>query len=141
MSKIASVVWGLGFDPLPPGLYLRHPPGTNALGIVRRGGGDDEGHRRNEALLIVHLTVSWTDAEDDYLVDRAARDLVATVQREVGALGALHPFVYSNYAAAWQDPFAGYNRTELERLRRVRRVFDPRELFTELVPGGFKIPQ
>jgi len=136
LSKVDSVVWGLGFDPLPPALYARHPSGTNALGLL---GGCDAG--QHEALLIAHLTISWKDIADDGLVDTAVRDLVATIQRDVSALGDLDPFVYLNYAAAWQDPFAGYNQSELDKLQRVRREFDPRGIFTESVPGGFKIPQ
>ncbi|KAH8767367.1 putative oxidoreductase [Diaporthe sp. PMI_573] len=116
LSKVDSVVWGLGFDPLPPALYARHPSGTNALGL--RWGCDGGQH---EALLIAHLTISWKDIADDSVVDTAVRDLVATIQRDVSALGDLDPFVYLNYAAAQE--------------------FDPRGIFTESVPGGFKIPQ
>lgn len=135
VSHVDNVVWGLGLDPLPPALYARHP-GSNALGIC-----DDCDAGQQEALLVAHLTISWTDITDDDVIDTASRDLIAAIQRDVSALGDLDPFVYFNYAAAWQSPFAGYNQSELERLRNIRQQFDPRGVFTKLVPGGFKIPQ
>lgn len=131
VRAIPGIVWSVGFDPLPPALYARHAD-ANALGL---------GDRDGRPLLIAQLTMKWTDAADDDVIDRVSRALIAAVQRDVGALGALDPFLYINYAAAWQDPFAGYGEASLERLRRVRREYDPRGVFTELVPGGYKLPQ
>lgn len=53
VSKIDNLVWGLGFNALPPTLYARHPSGTNSLGLC---GDCDAG--QHEALLIAHLTIT-----------------------------------------------------------------------------------
>ncbi|KAI0414251.1 hypothetical protein F5X98DRAFT_349821 [Xylaria grammica] len=131
IRAIPGIVWGLGMDPLPPQMYTRRAQ-SNALGLVNRKG---------KALIIVNLTVTWSNAADDEAVDEAARALVAAIRRDVGGLDALDPFVYSNYAAPWQRPIESYGAASLERLRRVKRVYDPRQVFTNLVPGGFKIPE
>lgn len=118
-------------DPLPPLLYTRHA-GANALGLADRKG---------RALIVVNLSMTWLDAADDDAVERAARALVAAIQRDIGELDALDPFLYSNYAAPWQRPITGYGEASVERLRKVRRVYDPGQVFTDLVPGGAKIPE
>lgn len=127
---IPGLVWAIGFDPLPSGLYARHAH-ANALGL---------GDRDGKPLLIAQLTMTWRDPADDNLIDVTSKDLIATAKRDVRALGALDPFLYVHYAAAWQDPFMGYGEASLEKLRRVRQKYDPKRVFTDLVPGGFKIP-
>lgn len=131
VRNIPGIIWAVGFDPLPPSLYTRHAD-DNALGL---------GNRDGKALLVVQLTMTWMNIADDDRIDRAARDLIGAIQSDVAALGALDPFVYINYAAAWQDPFVGYGEVNVERLRRTRQKYDPRGIFVNSVPGGFKIPK
>ncbi|RYP17192.1 hypothetical protein DL767_010062 [Monosporascus sp. MG133] len=130
VRSIPGIVWGLGLDPLPPQLYMRHAE-SNALGLVERN---------ESTLIVVHLTMSWSDATDDAAIDRAARQLIAAIQQDTRALDALDPYVYINYAAPWQRPIDSYGETSLQRLRSVRRAYDPNRIFTDLVPGGFKVP-
>lgn len=126
VHAIPGIVWGLGMDPLPPQLYARHAA-QNALGLD---------HRQNKALIIINLNIMWSDAADDDAVDRAIRALVAAIRRHVDVLD---PFLYINYAASWQQPIEGYGKASVERLRKVQNLYDPRRVFTDLVPGGFKI--
>jgi hypothetical protein len=128
---IPGIVWSLGFDPLPPQLYARHA-GANALGLAGRKG---------DTLIVVNMIATWSDAADDDTVDKASKALVSAIQRDLRQLGALDPFIYINYAAPWQRPIEAYGEASVEKLRRVQRVYDPRRVFTDLVPGGFKIPR
>ena len=130
IHAIPGIVWSVGMDPLPPQLYARHA-GENALGLTNRKG---------RALIVVNLGMTWSNAADDDTVDKAARALVEAIQRAVGKLDALDPFVYVNYAAPWQQPIESYGEASAERLRSVQRVYDPRRVFTDVVPGGFKVP-
>ncbi|KAI5919906.1 cytochrome P450 [Camillea tinctor] len=127
---IPGIVWAVGMDPLPPPLYEPHA-GTNALGLVDRKG---------KTLIVINLSMTWSNAADDDAVDKAARELIAAIQRDVSELDALDPFLYVNYAAPWQRPIEGYGEASVERLQRVQRTYDPGRVFTNLVPGGFKIP-
>lgn len=86
------------------------------------------------------LSASWTDKADDAKVERAARELFAGIEDEARKLGVYEPFVYLNYAAAWQDPIASFGSKSVERLKKVRKDVDPKGVFRLNVPGGFKIP-
>lgn len=130
IRAIPGIVWSLGMDPLPPQLYARHAS-DNALGLANREG---------KALIILNLDSTWSHAADDDVVDKAAKSLIVTIKQAVSELDALDPFVYINYAAPWQRPFEGYGAASLDRLRRVQRRYDPDRVFTDLVPGGFKVP-
>ncbi|KAI1173442.1 hypothetical protein F4777DRAFT_580915 [Nemania sp. FL0916] len=130
IRAIPDIVWSVGMDPLPPQLYARHAS-DNALGLANREG---------RSLIIINLTAMWSRAADDSAVDQAARALIAAIERDVSDLGALDPFIYINYAAPWQKPIEGYGESSVERLRRTQRLYDPQQVFTRLVPGGFKIP-
>ncbi len=44
-----------------------------------------------------------------------------------------------NYAAQDQDVFAGYGTDNERRLERVRRVYDPEDVFGRLWRGYFKV--
>ncbi|RYP21123.1 hypothetical protein DL765_002412 [Monosporascus sp. GIB2] len=129
VRSIPGIVWGLGMDPLPPHLYMKHAE-SNALGLATR---------KESTLIVVHLTMSWSDATDDDAVDHAARELIATIEQDTRALDALDPYLYINYAAPWQRPIDSYGEASVERLRSVRRAYDPNRVFTDLVPGGFKV--
>ncbi|KAI0394219.1 hypothetical protein F5Y17DRAFT_458134 [Xylariaceae sp. FL0594] len=130
VCHIPGIVWAVGMDPLPPLLYARHSR-ANALGLVDRKGA---------SLIIVNLSIMWTNAADDDMVDKAARVLIATIRQDVGGLDALDPYLYVNYAAPWQKPIEGYGKANVDRLQRVHRMYDPEGVFATLVPGGFKIP-
>ncbi|KAM7183372.1 hypothetical protein V8F20_012640 [Naviculisporaceae sp. PSN 640] len=139
VSHIPGLIWTVVMDPLPPQLYSQHSDsGTaNALGI-------SSARTRNESLMIVQLYASWPtpssgNAEEfDDVVDLAARNLIADIETTTRALGALDRFVYANYAAPWQNVFASYGPAVVEKLRGIRRRYDPAGVFTKMVPGGFK---
>lgn len=59
----------------------------------------------------------------------------------VDELGALDPYVYLNYAAKWQDPIMSYGTESVDRLAMVQESYDPHRIFTDRVPGGFKLPR
>ncbi|KAI1308545.1 hypothetical protein F5Y03DRAFT_393392 [Xylaria venustula] len=131
VRDIPGIMWAIGMDPLPPQLYARHAR-ANALGLDGREG---------RALIIINFTAMWSNATDDDAVDKATRALITDIEHDVSELDALDPFVYVNYAAPWQLPMESYGEASIARLRRVRRTYDPKQVFTHLVPGGFKIPE
>ncbi|KAK0747388.1 hypothetical protein B0T21DRAFT_417872 [Apiosordaria backusii] len=130
VQDIPGIVWSVVMDPIPPVLYARFAD-HNALGL---------GNRHGKPLVVVELVMTWSNAEDDEAVDTAAKALVETIQDRVGKLGALDPFLYINYAAPWQQPIASYGEKSVARLREVQRKYDPYGVFTNMVPGGFKLP-
>lgn len=118
-------------DPIPTALYRRHA-NANAFGLANRG---------EKSLIVVMATMTWSNAEDDKVVNSAVRDLISTIERDVGKLGKLDPFIYINYAAPWQNPIASYGKASVDRLLMTQRKYDARRVFTYMVPGGFKLPR
>lgn len=53
--------------------------------------------------------------------------------------GAYVEYKYLNYATSWQDPLGSYGERNLDNLRDVGRKYDPKGVFQNLCPGGFKI--
>lgn len=48
-------------------------------------------------------------------------------------------FIYMGDAGEWQDPYAGFPPTNVERLRAIRAAYDPDGVFSRLNWGGFKL--
>jgi len=48
-------------------------------------------------------------------------------------------YIYTNYAADFQDPMTGYGLRSLAFMREVSRKYDPQGIFQKQVPGGFKL--
>lgn len=130
VQDIPGLVWAIVLEPLPAIFYARHAK-SNALGMSDREG---------KALMIVMLSVTWSNSDDDERVGKAAKMLIETIQQSLSNLGMLDPFIYLNYAAAWQKPILSYGGAIVEQLLRIREKYDPHRIFTDLVPGGFKIP-
>jgi hypothetical protein len=103
--------------------------GQNSLGFGR-----DE-----QPLVNVLLGFTWLHAADDAKFESAARTFVQKSQDAARKRGLLHPFVYLNYAAPWQDPIASYGAAEKKRLQQVSQKYDPARIFQKAVPGGFKL--
>lgn len=129
IQDVPEIVWSVVSEPLPPQLYGRNAD-SNALGFAETQG---------TPLTILLMSVTWSEQEDDTAVETRVKSLTATISKELGDLGALHPFVYLNYAAPWQDPIASYGNASFERLKRAQQQYDPTEVFTNQVTGGFKI--
>lgn len=130
VRQIPGLVWAVTMDPIPPTLYARHAV-DNALGLANRG---------DKSLIIVMATATWSNAADDEAVNMAMKKLIATTEHNVGRMGRLDPFIYINYAAQWQNPIASYGPTSVDKLLETQRKYDPRRVFTRMVPGGFKLP-
>ncbi|RYP18841.1 hypothetical protein DL765_003721 [Monosporascus sp. GIB2] len=129
IQDIHGIVWSIVLGQLPPDIYAQHAE-DNALGL---------GGRQNKSLMVVLLSITWSNAEDNIRVETAMKALIRTIEQEAGKLGALDPYQYLNYAAAWQDPIASYGQASINRLVKVQREYDPRKIFTDYVPG-FKVP-
>ncbi|KAI9817003.1 MAG: hypothetical protein M1826_001699 [Phylliscum demangeonii] len=150
--------WSLSLQPLPATITSRAAAtGGNPLGLaavaaigtaaIGTAGYDADPRARNgsaaagrpDALVLTLLTVFWGDAADDDRIERAARDTFARADAVARDMGLARDWIYLNYAASWQDPFAGYGEPNRARLQQISRVYDPNAVFQTMVPGGFKL--
>ncbi|KAI0394221.1 putative oxidoreductase [Xylariaceae sp. FL0594] len=131
LQNITGIMWAVNIEALPPQLYRHGGADTNALGLTK--------HDRTLGIFLI--SPSWTNAEDDEKVYAAARSLIGDVERKARSLGVYDPYIYLNYAAPWQKVIRSYGAENVKRLQKLRDKFDPHEVFTKKVPGGFKIPR
>ncbi|KAK4204524.1 hypothetical protein QBC40DRAFT_216742 [Triangularia verruculosa] len=132
MQNVPGIVWTMTFQPLPAGTYNRSPT-SNILGFQSpsRGG---------QPRVIIQLTASWASQLDDTYVRGKAKDMYDALFASLQFKNAVDPWVYLNYAADWQDPIGGYGTANVALLQAARSKYDPNGVFTNRVPGGFKIP-
>jgi hypothetical protein len=88
---------------------------------------------------VICLLWSWTEAQDDDLIESLAGEFTKRVKVATTAQGSLHPYIYLNYAAGGQDVFASYGENNLERLLEVSSKYDPEQVLTKLRPGYIKV--
>jgi hypothetical protein len=127
-NDIENLVWIISFQPLPPGFYRRHAA-TNSLGL----------QNRSKNMVIVNTNMQWNKVEDDDKVKDLLKSLLNRLEDRARRLGVYDPFKYLNYAGAFQDPIASYGVKSLAHLCRTRKRFDPAGVFTNRVPGGYKL--
>ncbi|GME41707.1 putative FAD dependent oxidoreductase [Neofusicoccum parvum] len=82
---------------------------------------------------------AWADEADDAVVERFYTNWTKTMDGVLEERGWRDGFVYMNDADAWQRVFEGYGEENVRRLKEVRRAYDPDQVFTTLMPGGFKV--
>ncbi|KAI1338413.1 FAD-binding domain-containing protein [Xylariaceae sp. FL0016] len=103
--------------------------GGNALGI---GGGD-------RPLLIINIAVTWALESEDEAILAAIHRMLTRMKSLAQQRNLYHPFLYMNYASAWQDPVAGYGSENKARLLEISKKYDPEWISQKLHPGYFKL--
>lgn len=86
-------------------------------------------------LLLVSVELWWSNADRDAYFEHNLRDLYDGLVAALRQADALHPFIYPNYAARWQDPFTALKVVTRKRLEQVRQRYDPEDTWARLVPG------
>lgn len=135
LKNVAGLIFSLVLEPLPPAVYKRHAA-ANALGF----GADFRARTEDKSLVIVELFASWASAADDALVNRTLQALLDAINSGARERDGQDPYLFANYAGKGQDVVASYGSASVERMRRVSRAVDPKGIWRELVPGGYKIP-
>ncbi|KAI3335849.1 hypothetical protein F4824DRAFT_510705 [Ustulina deusta] len=120
----------LGIQPLTRNMLKEQAKrGGNVMGLSEEDG----------PLMVCSFGWEWSHESDDGSVIAGIK---AVLQQSVAAAkerGLYHPFKYMNYAAEDQDPVASYGADNVDFLKKVKELYDGEGLFTELVPGGFKV--
>lgn len=94
-------------------------------------------------LILLSVELRWTDPRKDNMMASYMRAMGDEMYVQLNE-GWVHPWVYPNYAARWQDPFDssedgpyGADEGIMERLRGVKTRWDPEDVFGRLRPGAF----
>jgi hypothetical protein len=92
-----------------------------------------------EPLFWVEEAFTWGDSADDEKIDNFIKTVNANITTQLEAIGATSPYIYLNDADADQPVFQGYPAENLKRLQQIRAKYDPLKIYTNLMPGGFKV--
>ncbi|XP_014557126.1 hypothetical protein COCVIDRAFT_15519 [Bipolaris victoriae FI3] len=103
--------------------------GGNALGI-------DPFHG---PYFILNFNAAWTKPGDEPKFHAVIANTIQLIKAEAQRRNLDNDFVYLNYASEFQDPIASYGKENKERLVRISRKYDPKQVFQYLQPGGFKL--
>ncbi|KAF2732480.1 FAD-binding domain-containing protein [Polyplosphaeria fusca] len=89
----------------------------------------------------VFLQIIFYFMDASYLpgLESALADFINIFDNLSEAEGAKSKFVYLNFAAAFQEPLKSYGESELWKLRRTSKKYDPEGFFQRQLPGGFKL--
>ncbi|KAH8597092.1 hypothetical protein B0O99DRAFT_650999 [Bisporella sp. PMI_857] len=113
-SQVASVL-GINY------FLIYHPsPALTGQNILGHNPAD-------KSLVILQLSISYTNATDDNKVAYAAKSFFA------------NEFIYLNYGAPFQDLISGYGAANKAKLQAASKKYDPVGLFQKAAPGGFKL--
>lgn len=88
----------------------------------------------------VEESVTWgSDGEFDDEVAEWIKSVNVEIERKLEEIDGLSRYIYLNDADKDQKVFESYGTESLERLRTVREKYDPERVFTDLMPGGWKV--
>ncbi|KAG9377723.1 FAD binding domain-containing protein [Pyrenophora tritici-repentis] len=82
---------------------------------------------------------TWTSASDDTKVRAAADEITASINGLLEAKLYNAQYLYMNDAGKGQPVFQSYPATNLRKLKAIRSKYDPFRVYTDLMPGGWKV--
>ena len=82
---------------------------------------------------------SWTDPTDDARISAFAEQVTNVIEAKLQAAGQASQYHYMNDAGFGQEIFQGYGAGNLAKLQSIRTKYDPLKVYTDLMPGGWKV--
>lgn len=154
-SKLANIMVGIFRDEVSrvmplvsnttgfaPNFALQ-PISSNILKNMRKNGGNALGLSEKESpLMIFSCSWPWDSPEDDDLIVGAMQNIVSRSNTAAKAMGLFNEYIYMNYAQTkdLQAVVPSYGPENVRLLQSVSKKYDPKEVFQNLVRGGFKLP-
>jgi hypothetical protein len=92
-----------------------------------------------EPVFWVEEAITWGDPADDAVIDAFVLDVNADINSKLEQINATRSYIYLNDAETDQAVFQGYPAENLAKLKSIRAKYDPLKIYTNLMPGGFKV--
>jgi hypothetical protein len=89
--------------------------------------------------VVWQFSTGWALAQDDLRIEAWSRQLAESLHAINVEKGIASEFVYMGDAGEWQDPFAGFPKENVARMKEIRSSYDPEGVFSRLNWGGFKL--
>jgi hypothetical protein len=90
-------------------------------------------------LLIAMVSSTSNSVADDERNHQGVEKLLAESRAMAGEKGLLHRYIFTNYAYYKETVFEEYRKKRLAKLCETSKSFDPKGVFQNSVPGGFKL--
>jgi hypothetical protein len=130
LSTVANLQASITFQPVTKD-FLSHSAKT---------GGNPQGIDISKAPFFWMVeNWTWTDAADDLKVRASADATTADINRLLKAQKFDASYLYMNDAGLGQKVFQSYPPENLKRLKDIRNKYDPQKVYTNLMPGGWKV--
>ncbi|XP_014552207.1 hypothetical protein COCVIDRAFT_110852 [Bipolaris victoriae FI3] len=105
-----------------------------------KNGGNPQGIDVDEAPYFwVVENFTWGAAEDDGVVYAAADRITVSINSLLREKSLAARYLYMNDAGKGQPVFESYPAANLLRLQSIRAKYDPLRIYTDLMPGGWKV--
>ena len=122
--------WGVSFEPLPTA-FVAPGAGRNVLGTSPLDG---------NSMIVLGGPIWFVDSLNTTTQMREMSKKVLEAMNNVArSMGGLKKFQYANYADTGQEVVGSYGSGNVEFLKKVSAEYDPKSVFQERVPGGFKL--
>lgn len=96
-----------------------------------------------ENIIVVELSLSYSNnATYEPIVTQFLHGIGREIRDALCRRGFEHtilPWIYLNDADKGQDVFGGYPAENVRTLQKIREKYDPDRVFTDLMPGGWKV--
>lgn len=92
-----------------------------------------------EAAFWVEESISWDSAKDDAEIIKFSKDVNAKIESELLEKNLTSRYIYLNDADKGQPVFESYGAESVKKLNAIRQKYDPNNVYTDLMPGGFKV--
>lgn len=90
-------------------------------------------------VLVWQFSTGWALAQDDLRIKAWSHQLAEKLHAINVEKGIASEFVYMGDAGEWQNPYAGFPKENVARMREIRSSYDQQGIFTRLNWGGFKL--
>lgn len=87
----------------------------------------------------IEQTYTWEEEGDDVRIENFVQGYNTNILETLRSMNATALFHYLNEADEGQPVFESYPAGNLDRLKQIRAKYDPARVFTDLMPGGWKV--
>jgi hypothetical protein len=130
LSNIAGLQASITFQPVTKD-FLSHSVKT---------GGNPQGVDVSKAPFFWMVeNFTWTSASDDTAVRTSADQITKNINDVVSSKSFNAQYLYMNDAGKGQPIFQSYPAANLSKLKTIRAKYDPLRVYTNLMPGGWKV--
>jgi hypothetical protein len=132
LPNVANIQASITFQPVTKA-FLSHNAKT---------GGNPQGVDVSKAPFFWMVeNFTWFSASDDTAVRAAADEITARINSLLRAKSYSAEYLYMNDAGKGQPIFQSYPPANLRRLKTIRTKYDQLRVYTDLMPGGWKVSE